>query len=53
MKITDPILSAELIISKTRVSTIPNFVTCEAVPDTICLGATANLIGGVTSTIQV
>ena len=50
MKITDPILLAELIISKTRVSTIPSFVTCEAVPDTICLGATANLIGGVTST---
>lgn len=50
MKVTDPILVAELIISKTRVSTIPSFATCEAIPDTICLGATANLVGGVTAT---
>ncbi len=50
MKVTDEILQAELIVSKVRVSTIPSFATCEAVPDTICLGATANLIGGVTAT---
>ena len=50
LKVTDPILLAELIISKARVSTIPSFLTCEAIPDTFCLGGTANLIGGVTAT---
>ncbi|MBT5402357.1 MAG: T9SS type B sorting domain-containing protein [Crocinitomicaceae bacterium] len=50
MKITDPILVAEQIISKARVSTVPSFASCVAIPDTICLGATANLVGGVTAT---
>jgi gliding motility-associated-like protein len=50
MKVIDPILVAEQIIAKVRVSTIPSFATCEAIPDTICLGAVANLVGGVTAT---
>ncbi len=36
--------------AKVRVSTIPNFSSCQAADQTICLGRTTELFGGVTST---
>ena len=36
--------------AKVRVSTVPNFSSCQAADETICLGRTTELYGGVTST---
>ncbi len=49
MKLTDNIGQFDQMSSKIRVSTIPSFATCEAVPDTLCIGQNAKLIGGITA----
>jgi len=48
LKVTDPNGQFAIINSKVRVSTIPSFATCQAVPDTLCLGQAAQLVGGIT-----
>ena len=50
MTMTDPVGWIQQIKCKVRVSTIPSFAETMAIPDTICLGQTANLQGGVTNT---
>jgi len=47
LRMTDPINWIQQIKAKVRVSTIPSFATAIAVPDTICLGSTSSLVGGV------
>ena len=50
LRMTDPIGWIQVIQAKIRVSTIPSFATTIAYPDTICLGETSELAGGVTLT---
>jgi len=50
LRMTDPIGWIQVIQCKIRVSTVPSFATTIAYPDTICLGATSDLSGGVTNT---
>jgi len=49
LEITDRFPQTEFIIAKIRVSTTPNFSTCLPLEDTICLGSSVELIGGITS----
>lgn len=48
LKVSDPQGQFQFILSKVRVSTIPSFATCQAVPDTLCLGQASQLVGGIT-----
>jgi gliding motility-associated-like protein len=48
LKVTDPNGQFQIMYSKVRVSTIPSFTTCVAIPDTICLGQASQLVGGIT-----
>lgn len=50
MTMTDPVGWIQQIKCKVRVSTIPSFAGTIAIPDTICLGQSSNLQGGVTNT---
>ncbi len=50
MRVTDAMSQFDLLTSKTRVSTIPSFATCEAEDETICLGQYTSLVGGITAT---
>ena len=50
LRITDPINNIRVIQAKVRVSTIPSFAETTALLDTICLGDTTLLLGGVTQT---
>jgi gliding motility-associated-like protein len=50
LKITDSFGQIQSIISKVRVSTVPDFSTLFINPDTVCLGDSATILGGVTST---
>lgn len=50
LRMTDPVNWIQVIRAKVRVSTIPSFATTIAYPDTICLGQTSDLAGGVTNT---
>jgi len=49
MKVEDNLGQFDQISSKIRVSTIPSFATCNAIPDTLCLGDGSRLIGGITA----
>ena len=48
MKVEDSYGIFNYLSSRVRVSTIPSFITCMAVEDTLCLGLTTELVGGVT-----
>ena len=50
LRMTDPINNIRIIQAKVRVSTIPSFAQTTALLDTICLGDTTLLLGGVTNT---
>lgn len=50
LRITDPVNYIQLIQCKIRVSTIPSFAGTMPLDDTICIGETTILLGGVTST---
>lgn len=50
LRITDPINYIQIIKCKIRVSTIPSFAGTMPLDDTICIGETTTLIGGVTQT---
>lgn len=50
LRMTDPFNWIQVIQAKVRVSTVPSFATTLAYPDTICLGSTSDLAGGVTNT---
>ena len=50
MKVEEPNGIFSYLSSKVRVSTIPSFSSCQAADETICLGRTTELYGGVTST---
>lgn len=49
MKVTDQFPQSEFLIGKVRVSTLPSFATTNVFPDTICLGETSTLVGGITN----
>lgn len=49
LKITDAFPQIERMLCKIRVSQLPSFATTGPLEDTICLGSTTTLIGGVTS----
>jgi gliding motility-associated-like protein len=49
LKVIDPNGQFQIMYSKVRVSTIPSFTTCVAIPDTICLGQASQLVGGITA----
>ncbi len=48
LKITDDFPQTEVMQSKVRVSTIPSFAGAGPLDDTICAGATTEIIGGIT-----
>lgn len=50
LRVTDPINNIRVIQAKIRVSTIPSFAETTALLDTICLGDSTILLGGVTNT---
>lgn len=51
LKMTDPVNLIEIIRCKVRVSTLPSFASMAgALDNTICLGETTTIIGGVTNT---
>lgn len=50
LRMTDPIGQIEVLRAKVRVSTIPSFAGTGVFDDTICLGETTFLYGGVTNT---
>ena len=50
MKITDAFPQSQRMICKVRVSQLPSFAGTGPVEDTVCLGQSTNLIGGVTPT---
>lgn len=50
LTITDQFPNEYAILSKLRVSTTPSFAEAMAVDDTICVGATTELIGGISPT---
>jgi gliding motility-associated-like protein len=50
LRIDDPIGWPMVIRSKARVAITPSFASCFADPDTVCLGETSTLIGGITAT---
>ena len=50
MKVEDSYGIFNYLSARVRVSTIPSFETCMALEDTLCLGLTTELIGGVSAT---
>lgn len=50
LRVEDAYPQIEGLLGKVRVSTIPSFATCAPVDDTLCVGSTTELIGGVTAT---
>jgi gliding motility-associated-like protein len=49
LRITDSFGQIQTVVSKVRVATIPNFSSLFINPDTVCIGDSATIIGGVTS----